>query len=319
MLPVPRSRWRLAFLISLLLHLGGGLALSLISGLIPVDTAAGSATVPITCVNWDKGEAEGGAYFTYDRPTGAGKADNDSSEESEITTDPAPIQSVLVMPAESSSNAETGTTPPVSHSGTQPGDGPGKVTGSKPGAGMSAGPGTGKDGTSFFQIETQARRVVYVIDRSSSMGKQGALARACRELVASLLALPPDASFQIIVYNSTAQTLLPAHPGWLQATDANRELAAAALDQLEAVGGTRHQLALPMALSLRPDVIFFLTDADDLTPAYVREVTSQNRNHAVVHVIELNPSASSDGNMPLQVLARENGGVYRAAGLVTPP
>src|SRR5438552_333976 len=33
-----------------------------------------------------------------------------------------------------------------------------------------AGPGTGKDTTAFFQIATQAKAIVYVIDRSGSMG-----------------------------------------------------------------------------------------------------------------------------------------------------
>jgi hypothetical protein len=165
-----------------------------------------------------------------------------------------------------------------------PGGTPGTGSGNKTGSGD----GSTGGGTSFFHIRTQAQKIVYVIDRSASMGKQGALGKACRELLASLQQLPPTALFQIIVYNSTAQPLLPQHRDWLAATAENRQRVAQALAQLTAEGSTRHNLALPLALSLNPEVIFFLTDADDLSREYLQRMQQHNRHRTVIHGIEVN-------------------------------
>jgi hypothetical protein len=144
------------------------------------------------------------------------------------------------------------------------------------------------------------------------MGRDGRLDAARRELLASLAQLPEGARFQVIVYNSTATPLLPDCPGWLPATAESRRRVALTLVALEAEGATRHDLALPKALALEPDVIFFLTDADDLTEDYRRLVTRCNHGRSVIHVIELNTAHRGRPDMPLQALARENGGAYQA-------
>jgi hypothetical protein len=174
-------------------------------------------------------------------------------------------------------------------------------------------PGVG--GTIFFKIPVRAEKVVYVIDRSASMGLRGALDTARRELRASLHRLPPTAQFQVIVYSSRAEPLLPSQPGWLAATAENKELVAIALGVLPAEGSTRHDQALPRALALQPDVIFFLTDADDLTDRDVRTVTEHNRGRSVIHVVELSTANRQRPGMPLQALARANGGMYHAVDL----
>src|SRR5207253_645243 len=70
--------------------------------------------------------------------------------------------------------------------------------------------GPGSDGaTTFFQVPARGKKIVYVIDGSSSMCRDGALAAACRELRESVKKLPPDARFQVIVYNNDARFLLP--------------------------------------------------------------------------------------------------------------
>src|SRR5260370_40181899 len=43
-----------------------------------------------------------------------------------------------------------------------------------------------------------------------------------------------------------------------------------------------------------PISIFFLTDADDLTPRLVQTVTQFNRGRSAIHAIELNPSHRSE-------------------------
>jgi hypothetical protein len=167
--------------------------------------------------------------------------------------------------------------------------------------------------TTFFNIEAQGRTFVYVIDRSSSMGPGGGLRAAREELVRSLAQLPPMARFQVIVYNRHAEPLLPSRPEWLEVTRENLEAVAVRLAELPAEGGTDHLPALRRAFSLCPDVIFFLTDADDLTVNLLREVARLNAGrHTVVHAIEMSLRNRDRPEMPMHVLSHGNGGTYRA-------
>jgi hypothetical protein len=117
------------------------------------------------------------------------------------------------------------------------------------------------------------------------------------------------------VYNSSAHPLIQGHPGWFQATPENKGRVAQELAQLDATRGTVHSLALPLALTLQPDVIYFLTDADDLEPAYLADITRHNKCRAAIHVIELNTGNRANPDMPLQVFARQNHGIYLAVDL----
>jgi Ca-activated chloride channel family protein len=198
------------------------------------------------------------------------------------------------------------------------------VEGSNHGSGITANPsssGAGNAGSSassspLFASPARARSVVYVIDRSVSMGLNGALEQVKRELLASLSRLPSDMRFQIIFYNRSAQPLvLGGAAGITSATDANRAAVAQQLESLQAEGGTEHLPALSLALSYQADVIYFLTDADDLRPEQVRQVTQMNRGRAAIHTIELTTANAHRLDMPLQTLARENRGTYRAVTL----
>jgi hypothetical protein len=159
---------------------------------------------------------------------------------------------------------------------------------------------------------------VYVIDRSSSMGLHGALAAARQQLLASLEQLPATARFQIIVYNRTAEPVLANQPGLMPASRENLQRVATQLSTLTAEGGTDHPPALRRALALHPDVVFFLTDADDLTAEDLRAVTRLNPGrHTVIHAIELNTRNRDRPDMPMHVLARDSRGTYQAVDLRT--
>src|SRR5262249_4665219 len=130
--------------------------------------------------------------------------------------------------------------------------------------------------------------------------------------------LPRSARFQVIIYNDAAHYLLPrSFRKWLEPTPAvlGEVGAALALAGKTPEGATDHEPALREALSLRPDVVFFLTDADDLRPAQVRLVSFLNQGRAIINTIELNTRNRGRSEMPLQTLARENGGCYQAVDL----
>lgn len=169
----------------------------------------------------------------------------------------------------------------------------------------------GGGGGGLFPLPATAASVVYVLDSSVSMGIDRKLDFARRELIASLRRLPPSVRFQVIDYNDYAEPLivdgqrdlLPAEPDIV-------EKAISLLQALKAAGSTNHLAALRRGLDLHPDVLFFLTDADDLKPEVISAITQRN-HRSVIHTIELTRLRSPRPEGPLARLARDNHGTYR--------
>ena len=165
----------------------------------------------------------------------------------------------------------------------------------------------------LFPVPGTAQSVVFVIDRSGSMGEAGRLALARRELAASLRRLPESTRFQVVAYNRRAETLrIAGRMDLVPATPANISEALLRFDTLTPEGGTDHLAALRQALLLQSEVVYFLTDADDLRPADVTALTQFNRRRTAIHVIELTLANRDRDEMPMHVLARSNQGSYRA-------
>jgi hypothetical protein len=64
-------------------------------------------------------------------------------------------------------------------------------------------------------------------------------------------------------------------------------------------------------LQLKPDVVFLLSDADDLAPDRVPALLRLNAGRAVLHVIELSRGRGDRPEGPLAQLARDTGGDYQ--------
>jgi hypothetical protein len=164
--------------------------------------------------------------------------------------------------------------------------------------------------TQFFGVPATGKSVVYVLDRSASMGLAGRLERARRELATSLRRLPPSARFQVIAYNRSAEPVrMPGQFGLLPATPDAIEAVIAEVDRLPAEGGTDHAAALTAALGLGPEVIYFLTDEDDLEMRDVQAVTRRNHGRVCIHALCL--VAPTSGETPMMALARNNRGMFR--------
>ncbi len=179
-------------------------------------------------------------------------------------------------------------------------------------------PGDGRGGTSpsgqgaeFFPVPATARTVVYVLDRSMSMGEFDALRQARTELFASLNRLPPTALFQVIPYNQVAEPLSVHNYGGMLATDFDTLAEVTqAITALRATGHSDHKQALLNGLRLRPDVLFFASDADELTAEQVREVSLNNGGRCAIHVIDFS-NRPVDPDSPIRKLALQNRGTYR--------
>jgi hypothetical protein len=295
----PRRHWPVAMTASVLLHGAALLGFSLLSGGQAGDVRKADTSPCLSFYVLDEQDA-GEIHFEEPRRSANVASLNYLEKKTISAVDGAePVAAVLRDPwasvaAEESDKGLTGPTP----------TGPGHAE-------IGA-------GTSFFQVAARGQAIVFVVDGSASMGKNGALKAACRELYQCLSKLPGTARFQVIIYNDAAHYLLPrSFQKWLEPTPAvlNEVGAALALAGKAPEGATDHEPALREALGLRPDVVFFLTDADDLKPTHLQLVTSLNRGRAIINTIELNTRNRGRTEMPLQIMARENGGCYQAVDL----
>ena len=140
----------------------------------------------------------------------------------------------------------------------------------------------------------------------------GPLIAAKRELIASLQSLRSVHQFQIIFYNQEPQ-LMPAFrgqsPQMVFGDEPGKRLAASFVGGISAYGATDHMQALQKALQLRPDVVFFLTDADQpqLRTDDFPRIRRLNQG-TVINAIEFGIGPPQPRFNFLQQLAAENGG-----------
>lgn len=170
--------------------------------------------------------------------------------------------------------------------------------------------------THVYGVPGEGNTFVYVFDRSSSMGigANSLLTSAKRELLASLDDLGDENRFQIIFYNQkpTMMNLGRGFAGLVFANDRAKELARRFVGGIMADGSTQHYPALMDAVRLAPDVIFFLTDADEpeLNDAQLAQIRRRNGGRTSINTIEFGEGPPSRRENFLARIARENGGKY---------
>lgn len=210
-------------------------------------------------------------------------------------------ESPRLIPVPASPIQPVGFSTPESSAGNAPGSGDG------PGIGSAPAP----LGSSLLPVSARVKRIVYLLDRSISMGPGGGLDRARTELARSLRALPPDSRFQILAYNRAVVPLVRSASGLVVADTPHLAQALNALEELSATGSTDHVAALRQALALRPELLFLLTDADNLQDRDVSTLTRLNQAGSAIHVIEFTRSSVASPTGPLARLAVINQGTYR--------
>lgn len=313
------GRWRWqgpAWLGSLVLH---ALLVVLLGYVAAREVHGTGALVPAELIVTTSTDSIDGRYFEDEANATVG-----------LVTDPQPVNDGAsgTAIAEGELSAIFGDAPPVdSHWALPSRDQPSGLGGGQLGQATAAGELTkgaarsarvtgGKARTTVYGVEGEGHKFVYVFDRSASMGGSGhsPLEAAKGELLLSLKDLGETNEFQIIFYNERPTVMqLGGRPGALVfGTDLNKDEAEHFVQGITANGGTRHEDALLAAFKLRPDVVFFLTDADqpELSPAQLARIAKRNGGQASVHTIEfgLGPKVYRDNF--LSKLAWQNGGQY---------
>jgi von Willebrand factor type A domain len=219
------------------------------------------------------------------------------------------LPSTTKKPADALQRALPG--PQTTGMGLVPGSGTGGGGGSGGGSGGGVGRGIGP-GTEFFGAREHGRSFAYVIDCSGSMATRNSLEVAKRELLSSLNVLPPDARFSVIFYNLKVRVFNDpsGQQGLMPATSANKVRVQNQLRTVSPDGGTDHMLALRAALGLRPEVVFFLTDADLMSNNDVNEILAEAAGSRI-QAVEFGRGSDLGMETPLRRLATTTGGTYR--------
>ena len=192
----------------------------------------------------------------------------------------------------------------------------------KPGdRGLKAASGGTGSAASLFGITGTGKRIVYVIDRSDSMNGNGSrpLLAAKTELIQSLAALQESQFFQLILYNEQPSPYrsvesMASSAQMIQAETAAIKRAQSYIESVKAFGGTNHADALRLALRMRPDVIFFLTDGrvPSLSDRELSEIGRIASSYGTtIHGIEFGTAPAADPTSFIPVLASASGGKYR--------
>lgn len=182
--------------------------------------------------------------------------------------------------------------------------------GSGGGAGASSGDG---DGNGFFgSSREQARRIVYIVDNSGSMnaidvGQRGSrFQRVQYELSRALGALEPQQEFYVLFFGQS--TLAMPAPGLVSATKENLTKCGQWASQvLPNSNGTDPREALIMALALRPELIYLLTDGD-FEPHIEKDLLDLKQSAVSIQTIAI---GNRKGAKVLKRLALHNSGEYR--------
>lgn len=174
----------------------------------------------------------------------------------------------------------------------------------------------GKVTTEVFGVKGTGSRFVYVFDRSASMEDMGGkpLRAAKRQLLESMNSLGEIQQFQIIFYNNDTK-MFRGDRGAASlafATEENKSRAIRFVSSIGGEGGTDHVSALKLALSLGPDVVFLLTDAEGgFTTGDLFAISGWNKSGAVINAIEFGLGAQrGNTDNSLRAVARESRGQY---------
>lgn len=197
------------------------------------------------------------------------------------------------------------------------GGGSGKGGGSRNGDG-----GNGGGGVEFFGKRSQAERVVFIVDFSSSMNKGQRLQRLKKELYKALASLSEGMLFNIIYYSDlpwigdaweeSARTRpVPDQVRWRVASETAIRVTTVEITKMRAAGMTYWTPPLKLALAMdpKPDLIWLLSDGD----AVDRRSLVKKLDRLVPEGVRINTIGMELGGSPFQSLvdiAAKTGGEF---------
>lgn len=173
--------------------------------------------------------------------------------------------------------------------------------------------GSGSGAASFFGVEAQGSRFVYIVDVSGSMVQPMEKFAAVKiELQESVGALMEHVNFYIIWYSSEAFPI-GGRSKWIEASDAGKKWALNQINEQQAFGGTVPWPAFLIALEQlkpRPDAVYFMTDGqfDPFVREEIARINAGSRK-IPIHCIAFGADAAHE---LMEGIAKDSGGNFRS-------
>lgn len=175
----------------------------------------------------------------------------------------------------------------------------------------------GSGNVSFFGLQSTApgvRSIVYVVDRSYSM--VGIMDIVKAELRRSINALRRSQKFHVVFYNSGVPLQNPPEE-LVPAIQTHKTHFFKFLDSVDPIGGSEPLNAMRVALALRPDVIYFLSDGEfvpEVADVLLERLRDWNVDRKTrIYTLGYNELSHMETRHRkiLWTIAREHGGEYR--------
>ena len=171
----------------------------------------------------------------------------------------------------------------------------------------------------FFGTKSYGSKFVFVIDGSSSM-MHGRWNRATRELMSTINQLDSNQQFLVLFYNTSTTVMFGMQPGQaalVPATPENIHKTKIWLGNQRPRGGTLPARTMKLALSLKPDAIYFLSDGElaDDTMFSLKHWNSPKKDSRglfrkiPIHTVLL---SSRFGFLTMKTIADQNNGIFTA-------
>ncbi len=183
--------------------------------------------------------------------------------------------------------------------------------------GMDSAVGDGKGGgmAKFFGTEVRARRILYMLDNSGGMRRDGKFEALVAELGRSVSALDTKQEFYVIFYSDTVYPLFfpQGVRKFVRSNDRNRKMLDRWLMSVELCVGNAIDEALAAAEVIRPDAVFLLTDGDLFTTQKKKELLLNpvGRSYSI-HTFGLGVGENTKTAEGLKQVAQANSGTFRA-------
>lgn len=171
---------------------------------------------------------------------------------------------------------------------------------------------TAKEGdVAFFGAASAARSFVFVVDLSGSMQTNRRFDRLVNELTATIQTLSTDQQFSVVFFNDHPLPLFSprASQGLIPANKGNKQRAIRWIRSRRPDGLTNPDLALEMALAMRPGAVYFLTDGEIVGgDQLLTRLARWNDTGIPIHTLAFE---SREGEETLIRIAKQSGGTYR--------
>lgn len=184
--------------------------------------------------------------------------------------------------------------------------------------GPSGTEGLAGQGSQFFGVGAEGKRFVFVVDSSRSMkGKRWTM--ACQELLRAIGELDSDQSFYVIFFDAEIWPIFQRdepEPDLLEANPENLKRLRRWMSSIHLGRDTFPAPAMSMALALKPDAIFLLSDGefhdDTVSMLRLRNLVADDhgvlRHKITIHTIGLHSPACQ---IVLRQIAERHGGEFR--------